>query len=136
MSQLLPLAREKFATGVLDWTDVALTIKAVMLPASVVIDPDTHVYLDDISVGSRIATSGAIASRTATEGKCNGAAADFGIVSDSREVTQVVLFVDTGDESTSYLIAHIDDLMGDPFAPAGVQYLLYPDAVAGGFFTL
>jgi hypothetical protein len=136
MSQLFPRARELFATGQLDWTSQDFAVRAVMLPPSWVPDFDNDVYLSSIPAGVRIAVSGPISDRTVTAGWCDGSAADFGIVSDTRLVAQIVLFTDTEDESTSLLLAHLDELEGEPFAPAGVQYLLYPDAQAGGFFRV
>lgn len=135
-NQLFPLAREQFATGVLDWTDPGLDIRVVLLPSAWTANFDTVVYLSDIPSGARIATSEPIESRTATAGFCNGTPADFGFLSDTRLIAKAVMYVDTEDEATSVLLAYYDEFVGEPFTPTGVRYFLYPDAEFGGFFRI
>lgn len=132
-SSIFPLARAQLEAGTFDWT--AGTIRAVMLPPGVVIDY-TEEYLQDIPAGSRIAISADIEERAVNGGWFAGNPVSFGVVLDTRLVSQVVLFLDTGNEATSLLIAHLGDdgIIGDPFAPMGVEYFLYPDATFGGFF--
>lgn len=132
-SSLFPTARDQLVAGTLDWT--AGVIRGVMLPEGVVFDY-TMEYLEDIPAGQRIATSAPFESRAKNAGWYTARPVSFGGVLDTRRVAQVVIFLDTGNEATSLLIAHLDDegIIGDPFVPMGVEYFLYPDAAFGGFF--
>jgi hypothetical protein len=134
-SQFFPYAKQLFATQQLSW--LAGTVRAVLLPEGVSFD-FTERFLEDIPVGSRIATSVAVANRTAVNGILNAAPVEFETVLDSRLIHRVVFYRDTGDEATSPLIFLIDEdgIIGEPFAPQGVNYYLYPDAAFGGFCQL
>src|SRR5690606_8861257 len=120
-SSIFPAARAQLEAGTFAWT--AGTIRAVMLPPGVVIDYSEE-YLQDIPAGSRIAISADIEGRAVNGGWFAGNPVSFGVVFDTRLVSQVVLFLDTGNEATSLLIAHLGDegIIGDPFAPMGVEY--------------
>lgn len=133
-STLFPLTLAQIEAGTFDWTTG--TIRAVVLPPGFAFDFYTEEYLSDIPAGVRIATSANIESREVVAGVFKGKPADFGIVSDTRFMSQVVLYRDTGNEATSQLIAHVPDegLVGDATPGYGVRYFLYPDASFGGFF--
>lgn len=74
--------------------------------------------LDDITAGARIATSSALASKTVTNGVADAADVTWSAVSgDPSEV--VIIYKDTGVESTSRLIAYIDTATGLPVTPNG-----------------
>lgn len=134
-ARLFSYARELFATAQLDWT--AGDVRAVLLPPEVALDGSEQ-FLSEIASGARIAISEIIGNRTAANGVCNGDPAEFPSLADTRLVQSVVLFKDTGSESSSLLIAYYGDenIQGDPFAPAGVDYFFYPDATLGGYFVL
>lgn len=134
-SQLYPNARELFLTGQLSW--LGGTIKALLLPESYNFDP-TDVNLEDIFAGVRVAVSAAITGRTADNGVANCDPIEFGLLVDSRLVSKLILFKDTGNETTSTLIAFIDstELFGTPLDLVGFEYFFVPDAINGGVFRL
>lgn len=134
-SQLYPHARELFATAQLNWTTGI--VRGILLPISYA--PDfTDQFLNEVSVGVRVATSAESTGRTAVGGLCSGDAIPFRLLFDTRFVSQAIIYKDTGDEATSPLIAYIgeDDLVSDPFKPVGLDYFIYPNVVEGGFFRL
>jgi hypothetical protein len=134
-SQLYPFARELFATRQLDWR--ASIVRGLFLPA-VYVPVFTDHYLSDIPVAMRIAISEEITGRTAVDGVCTGSPAKFPLLFDNRAVAQALLFVDSGDEATSILVAYLgdDNMVNEPFVPVGLNYYIYPNAAEGGFFRL
>ncbi len=103
-------AREAFLGADIDW--LADNIKAVLVDAAdYTINLATHQYLSDIPSGARVATSGNLASKTATAGVADAADVTFSAVTgDPSEL--IVLYKDTGSAATSPLIAAIDTVAG------------------------
>lgn len=134
-SRLFNNAREKAATTGLAWTTGV--VRAVLLPSAWVPDFDA-VYLSEIPSGTRIATSLPITGRTAADGLCAGSRAEFSQFTDSRLISQAVLFKDTGVDSTSELIFYIgeEDLVNAPFVSQGLDYFILPDLLTGGYFRV
>lgn len=126
--------REGFLDGSIDWdTD---TIKAVLVDAAdYTLNLATHDNLDDIPAGARVATSGALASKTVTAGVAD--AADLTISSVSGDPFEyIILFKDTGVEATSRLIGCIDTATGLPCTPNGGDIILQWDSGANKIFKL
>jgi len=109
--------REGFLDGSIDWdTD---DIRAILIDTDdYTVDLDAHDNLDDIPAGARVAVSSALTGKTVTDG-----------IADANDVTwpsvtgdqceAIVLYKHTGTESTSRLIAYIDDATGLPVTPNG-----------------
>jgi len=114
-NKLYPKGREAFLAGDLDWD--ANNIKVVLVTSGYTYS-DAHQYLSSIAGGNRVATSGNLASKTVTEGVADAADVTFSAVSGS-QVTQFVIYQDSGVEGTSRLIAHIDTASGLPLTPNG-----------------
>ena len=134
-SQLYPLARERFGKKLLDWREGV--VRAILLPEAWIPNFSAE-YLSSISAGTRVATSTEITDRDIPGGVATGSSAVFPQVFDTRYVSQAVLYLDTGDESTSLLILYVgpEDLVTEPFIPQGFDYYLNPDAATGGYFRL
>ena len=109
--------REGFLAGDIDWD--ANTIKIVLIDeADDTIDLATDDNLDDRAAGSRVATSGALGSKTTTDGVADAADVTFSAV--SGDVSESIDgYKDTGTESTSRLIFNIDTASGLPVTPNG-----------------
>ena len=91
-------------------------------------------FLDPaIIVGNRVATSGNLASKTATNGVFDAADVTFAAVSGS-QITQVVLYKTTGTETTSPLVVYWDTMTGLPLTPNGGDITIAWDA--SGIFSL
>ncbi|MBM4447518.1 MAG: hypothetical protein FJ023_09310 [Chloroflexi bacterium] len=109
--------REGFLDGSIDWdTD---NIKCVLVDgADYTPNLATHDNLDDIPSAARVATSGNLANKTKTAGVAD--ADDVTIASVSGDQFEyIVIYKDTGVESTSRLIALIDTATGLPCTPNG-----------------
>lgn len=80
------------------WTTA--TVKAVLLSATYTYSA-AHDFLDDVTGGARLSTI-TVPSRTNVNGVCSCAALVFGTI--ASVATQIVMYEDTGTESTSTLI--------------------------------
>lgn len=126
--------REGFLDGSIDWD--THTIKAVLVDTGAyTVDLAAHDNLDDIPSGARISTSGALASKTVTNGVADAADVTFTAVSGAT-VEAVVIYKDTGTESTSRLIAYIDTATGLPLTPNGADVNVVWDNGANKIFKL
>src|SRR4029453_16700992 len=114
---LYDLGREGFLGGDIDWD--AHNIKCTLGDAAdYTVDLATHDFYNDVTAGGRVATSGNFASKTKTAGVAD--AADITLSAVSGDVSEwIVIWRDTGTESTSNLIAYIDTATGLPVTPNG-----------------
>jgi len=114
---LYDLGRQGFLDGSIDWdTD---NIKVVLVDAAdYTVNLATDNDLADIAVAARVATSANLSSKTVTAGVADAADVTFtSVTGDPSEA--LVIYQDTGTESTSRLIAYIDTATGLPVTPNG-----------------
>lgn len=131
---LFAKGREAFLGGDLDWD--AHTIKDILVDHGVDTPvPATDDNLDDIGAGARIATSGAYAGKTKTDGVADADDVVHPTVSGA-SIESVVGFRDTGVEASSTLIFYIDTATGLPCTPNGGDITLQFDAGANRIFKL
>lgn len=130
-SGLYAKGREGFLDGSIDWD--TNTIKVVLVDtADYTVNLSTHDNLDDVAAGARVAT-GTLASKTVTNGTADAADVTFSAVTgDPSEA--LVIYKDTGVESTSRLIAYIDTATGLPVTPNGGDITVQWSG--SGIFTL
>ena len=114
---LYDLGREAFLGGDLDWD--AQTIKLYLIDAAdYTKDLAAHDMADDVATAAKVATSGALASKTKTAGVADAADVTLSAVSgDPSE--QLIIWQDSGTQSSSRLIANIDTATGLPVTPNG-----------------
>lgn len=126
--------RQGFLDGSIDWdTD---TIKAVLIDEGTdVPNLATDQFLSDIAAGARVATSGALSSKTVTDGVADAADTTFTAVSGAT-VESLSLYKDTGVEGTSNLICNIDTATGLPLTPNGGDVTAQWDNGANKIFKL
>lgn len=125
-------AKQLFLQADIDWA--ADDIKCVLVDtASYTVNLATDNYLDDISVGERVATSGNLASKTTTGGVADAADVTFSAVTGDQSEA-LVIYKDTGVASTSALIAYIDTATGLPVTPNGGDITVQWNA--SGIFAL
>lgn len=133
-SALYSKAKEKFLSGSLDLlTD---TIK-VALVDSADYTPDTAAdeFLSDIPAAGRVAISPALANKTVSGGVFDADDVTItGVSGDQFEY--LVLFKDTGADTTSPLIAIFDTASGLPFTPSGGDVAIIWDSGANKIFAL
>ena len=107
--------REAFLAGDIDWEND--TIKVVLVDsADYTLDIDNHDNLDDIPSGARVATSGALTGKTVNGGVADAADVTISSVSGD-QFEYIIIYKDTGTESTSKLIACLDTATGLPCTP-------------------
>lgn len=83
-----------------------------------VVDLTNNDFLDDVAGAARVATSGALANKTVTNGVAD--ADDVTFTSVTGDVSEALLiYKHTGTESTSRLLVHIDTGTGLPVTPNG-----------------
>lgn len=126
--------REGFLDGSIDWD--TNTIKAILVDtAAYTVNLSTHTALSHVAAGARIATSGALASKTVTAGVADAADVTFTSVSGAT-VEAIVIYADSGVEATSRLIAYIDTATGLPLTPNGGNVTIAWDSGASKIFKL
>lgn len=125
--------RNAFLTGDIDW--VADTIKVVLVDAAdYTVNLSTHDFLDDVPSGARVATA-TLASKTAVAGVADAADTTFSAV--TGDVSEaLVIYRDSGVESTSQLIAYIDTATGLAVTPGGGDILVQWDSGSNKIFKL
>ena len=120
---IYPSAKKALLDGGIVWgTD---TIKVVLLTSSYTYN-SAHDNLNDITAGNRVATSAALSSKTTTSGQADAADYTFSALSGSA-VASLVVYKDTGTESTSSLICYLDTVSGGgalSFTPSGADVTL------------
>ena len=131
---LFDKARQRFLEGQLTWTTD--TIKSVLVDTGTYTpNLSAHEFLSDIGSGSRISTSGAFTGKAAT-----GGAADANDVTHTSvtgaSIEAIVLYKDTGVDSTSPLIAYIDTATGLPITPNGGDIIITWDNGPNRIFKL
>lgn len=130
---LYDLGRQAFLEGSIAYlTD---NIKAVLVSSGYTPSTTTHQFLSDIPGGSRVATSGNLASKTSTAGVANAAAVTFTAVTGA-QCLYLVLYKDTGTAATSPLIAIFDTATGLPVTPSGGDITITWDTGANKIFKL
>lgn len=131
---LYDYGREGFLAGDIDW-DLD-NIKVMLVDtADYTVDLANHQHLDDVPAAGRVATSANLASKTTTAGVADAADAAFTAVTGD-ESEALIVYQDTGDESTSRLIVYIDTASNLPVIPNGGDINLGFDSGANKIFKL
>lgn len=116
-------ARELFATAGLNWNSD--TIK-VMLVSSAYAASASDVYLNVVTNANppRITSAMTLGSKSATGGACDGGDVTFSAVGGATAAKAILMWKDTGVESTSPLIVYIDTATGLPITPNGGDIII------------
>ena len=131
---LFDAARSQFLQATVNMTD---SIKLVFVDHGVDTPvPATDDFLDDITAGARIATSGAFTTKSYTAGVFDADDVTVTAVSGA-SFESIVIFDDTpGTEATKDLIAFIDTATGLPTTPNGGDIIVQWDNGANRIFKL
>jgi len=131
---LFDKARQRFLEGQFNWnTD---TIKAVLVDTGTyTVNLSAHEFLSDIGTGARISVSGAFTGKATTGGAADANDLTFTSVSGA-SIEAIVLYKDTGTDSTSPLIAFIDTATGLPITPNGGDIIVTWDNGPNKIFKL
>jgi len=114
-SVIYPKAKESFLKADLDLDSV---VRAVLIDTGTYTYNAAHDNYDDLTgvVGTE---SGALASKTFTNGVFDAADITFTAVPGTTSIEAIVLFLDTGTASTDKLIAFVDSATGLPVTSNG-----------------
>lgn len=126
--------REKALQGQINWlTD---NIKVVLVDsADYTVNTATHEFLSDIPSAGRVATSANLSGKTATGGVAD--ANDVTFPSVTGDVSEaLVIYKDTGTDTTSPLIAYIDTATGLAVTPNGGDITVIWPNDSGRIFSL
>ena len=113
---LYDTGRNAFLRGDLSWN--SHTFKVVLVSSSYTVNLTSHQYLSSIPSGARIATSSALTTSLPGAGVADASDITFASVTGS-QVTQFVIYRDTGSEATSQLVAYFDTATNLPITPNG-----------------
>lgn len=127
-------ARQRFLEAQINWmTD---TIKCILVDTGAY-TPQTaiHEHLADIPLSARIAGPVTLTAKATTGGAADAADVTFTSVS-GPSIEAIVIYVDTGTEATSPLIAYIDTATGLPITPNGGDIIVTWDNGANKIFRV
>ena len=105
-----------FLRGDLSWN--SHTFKVVLVSSSYTVNLTSYQYLSSIPSGARVATSSALTTSLPGAGVADASDITFSSVTGS-QVTQFVIYRDTGTEATSQLVAYFDTATNLPITPNG-----------------
>lgn len=114
---LYDYARQRFLEAQINWmTD---TVKVLLVDTGAY-TPQTsvHQYLADIPISARIAGPVTLTNKSTAGGAADAADCTFPSVTGA-SIEAIVIYVDSGAEATSPLIAYIDTATGLPITPNG-----------------
>lgn len=137
-NSLYPLARQAFLSGSINWSSDTIKVAAVNTSTSgnnYTVDLATDQYLNIIPTAAVIATSTALTSPTVANGVASAANVTYASVTGNR-IDALVIYKDTGNASTSPLLAYVDTGTGLPLVPNGGSIEISWDTGANGIFAL
>lgn len=114
---LYDFSRQRFLEAQINWmTD---TVKVILVDTGAY-TPQTavHQYLSDIPTSARIAGPVTMAGKATTGGAADANDVTFSAVTGA-SIEAIIIYVDSGTEATSPLIAYIDTATGLPITPNG-----------------
>ncbi|MEF9956627.1 MAG: hypothetical protein RR767_05465 [Acinetobacter sp.] len=114
---LYDFARQRFLEAQINWmSDV---VKVILVDTGAY-TPQTavHQYLSDIPTSARIAGPVTLSSKSTVGGAADAGDITFTAVSGA-SIEAIIIYVDSGAEATSPLIAYIDTATGLPITPNG-----------------
>lgn len=133
-------ASQQFGTGALDWP--TLQVGALLVSAAYTPRINVDTYVSDIPPSAIIARSdqndggGDLTGLAMVNGIAQGVIPEFQALISALPVAAVVLFVDTGVDSTSSLIYYSSSGSGFPFTPEGFNYAIVAAGLLGGWFQV
>lgn len=128
-------AKELLLTAEIDWIDD--TIKAVLVNVSYSADFNAHKYLSDMTgIVPGVQNVKTLAGKTVTGGAADAEDIVFPFVASGQNVYYLLLYKDTGDETTSPLIILIDTAAGLPVITTGANLYITFDNGPNKIFSL
>lgn len=136
---LFDTARQAFLEGALNWIAGGTTIKAALIDTgSYTVNLSSHQYISAPAGAGAIVTNGrspAFTGRTSTGGAADADDITFTSVSGA-SVEAIIIYVDSGVDATSQMIAYIDTATGLPITPNGGDIIVTWDNGTNKIFKL
>ncbi|KHJ56311.1 hypothetical protein LA66_07085 [Aureimonas altamirensis] len=110
------------------------TVRAVLIDTGTYTYAASHQYLSSVPAGSRIGAPQLLGTKTVLNGTFDAADITFPSVPLGDAAEAILIYVDTGTEGTSPLVAYIDMATGLPVTPNGGNITITWNA--SGIFTL
>lgn len=127
--------REAFLNGDIDWLNDNIKVTLIDVDDYPAVNLATDEFYSVIPLAARVATSANLTAKTSTAGVADAADVTFtAVTGDVCEA--LVIWQDTGVESTSRLIAYIDVATGLPVTPNGGDITVQWDSGANKIFKL
>ena len=125
-------ARHLFATAQINWPSA--NARASLVNGAYAPQPGDKFY-SNIPPGA-IMKDALMAGLGENNGICYGTIPQFLAFASPSQVVGVVIYLDTGDPTSSPLIYYSDDGLGFPFQPLSFNYAVAFDQSAGGWFQI
>lgn len=109
-----PKAKELMLTAGLNL--ISGTVKVMLVDTASYTYSASHQYLSDVPAGSRVGTAQTLGTKSITGGVFDAADSTWSGLSGAPSIEALVIYVDTGTESTSPLVAYIDVATGLPIS--------------------
>jgi len=130
-NKLYPKSKEKILSAGVNL--IGDTIKIILVDSADYTYQDTHEYLSDVPSAARVATSAALTGKAVTNGVFTASNPTFtAVTGDSAEA--IIVYKDTGVESTSPILAYIDNAGTMTVTPNGNDIPVLFDA--SGIFSI
>lgn len=131
---LFAKARQRYLEGQFNWlTDV---VKVILVDTGAYTpQTEVHEYISDVGPSSRVTAAVTLTSKTTTNGSADAADCTFTSVT-GNSIEAIIIYVDTGTESTSPLICIIDTATGLPVTPNGGDIICVWDSGVNKIFRV
>lgn len=127
-------ARKGYLEGAFNW--LSDTVKVIFVSTQAyTVNASTHKFLSDISGSARIAGPVTLTGKSTNDGAADANDATFTAVSGGA-IGAIVIYVDSGQESTSPLLAYLDTATGLPITPNGGDIIITWDNGANKIYKV
>jgi hypothetical protein len=123
--------RERMLNAQFNW--MTATVKLAFVSEAYVANP-ADVTLADLPPDSILVRSGALTSKTTTDGYARGNPPEIRSFRNGTPVGGILLYEDSGSDLTSTLICYSNDGPAIPFTGIGFNYSVGFNSSLGGFF--
>lgn len=121
-NSLYTAARQAFLTQGIHWENDV--IKVMLIGNNYSPDYDRHANLSDIGTTYRMTVPVTLENKQTAGGAADADDVTFTSVGGTTSITAILIYKDTGSESTSTLIAYIDAATGLPITPNGGDIII------------
>ena len=134
-SVVYPKYKEALLTGSTNISLTTGTVKVIGIDTTDYTYSAAHDFLDDVAAGARVGTATLTNGKAVTSGVFDADDVTMTAVAGD-EFEALIIYIDTGNEATSRLVAYIDSGTGLPYTPSGGNITIAWDAGANKIFAL